>query len=359
MPPKGKVGNGKGKKRRLASPAVNTRQPKRARVGPMGGSGGLTAPLAVSRTRKLTYGYSSLMVSGKPVLRVNACVPICEIGNDPHNNGLFFQSTVDGGIAVSAVSPSIYNIERMVQNGATSPTDASPAEGQWISPHVPLLSLAFDRYIMRKLVFHYEPQAAATVGDRMVFAWTDDPTHPFLSTDGAIFSNTNVSQLAQLVTKDSVAFMPWKEWSLEVPVSEDERFMYNGGGDTSMAETRWTAFGSLSCVGSLAPTLTQYGILYASLVVDLLDPVPIVQIGDVINTIKRKVYQHHARRPRAKMEEKKAPAAPPSVTSVTSDGLVRLTLESDLDDPSPPRYRPPPGGSALTPAVSKVPSRKS
>jgi hypothetical protein len=191
----------------------------------------------------------------------------------------------------------------------------------WIAPHVPLIAVAFDRYRMQSLEFVYEPQATSTTVDRLVLAWTDDPSHPFLSAEGAAVATTPPTQLQQLVTSDSMAFMPWKQFSLRVPVSKDERFLFNPEAAIDADSTslnRFYAMGSLSCTNSNV-TLTgavQYGILYARMVLDFYDPVPIVaDIKSLIATV------HDLRAKRRKRVARLVTVTPPSTpVQSTPDG---------------------------------------
>jgi hypothetical protein len=230
------------------------------------------APASVSASLAPTIRYSSAVVGGRPALRISATVPICQIGNDSFNNGLLLQ-TATGAQTASVSSISAYSLPLAVQKTSSSTTNIV---GEWVSPHVPLMAIAFDRYRMSSLMFCYEPQATATADERFVFAWTDDPNHPFLSALASGSDMLTPTQLEMLVTPDSVAFMPWKTWQLNVPVATDERFTFDQSAITGV--NRFSEFGCFSCVGSNAPTTSVvYGVLYAKIVMDLFDPVPIVQ----------------------------------------------------------------------------------
>jgi len=259
-------------------------------------------------------------------LRVTACVPIAEIGNDSKNNGFYLQPAgTNSAFTATVCDVNPYELPVTATNAST----VTNAKASWISPHVPLLSLAFDRYRMQSLAFHYEPQSTATTADRMVFAWTDDPNHPFLSASATLFTDTTPTQLQQLVTKDSQAFMPWKEWSMSVPVARDLRFMYNEddtGSEVELATfTRFSSFGSMSCTGSSAPgTAAIYGVLYATLVLDLLDPVPIVSATEVVSLISS-VHRHR----RSKKNVRKTP--PITRESETKEELTPVGVRPDLE----------------------------
>jgi len=289
-------------------------------------------------------------------MRVTACVPICEIGNDSGNNGFYLQGSGTVPIASTAYVADINPYSMFALNSASTFGDAN-----WISPHIPLLALAFDRYSVNSLAFHYQPQSTTTVEDRLVFAWTDDPSHPFLSASGALITSTVTNQLGLLITKDSVPFMPWKEWRLSVPVARDMRFMYQATAqDDQTTSSRWAQFGAMSCIGSAAPTVpVLYGVLYIEIVLDLMDPVPIIASVNSLLPLfhsARKSARHRkvvSLDPRDESkEEKKRPFVPPPL--VVSDGW-------DGADPSPPpSTRPPtsaPGGTAYV-SRAKPPSLK-
>jgi len=272
----------------------------------------------------MSYQYSHVQVGGRAALRVTGSFPIAQIGNDGQFlNGLFIQG--------SGTSPAFYaccaDIAPYEIAGAATnatPLPAVPTQGAWISPHLPLLSLAFDRYRMQSLKFIYEPQSTAVISDRLVFAWTDDPSHPFLSSSGVYgqpsLGRKTPSQLQLLVTPDSMPFMPWKRWSLPVPVAQDERFLFSGsaqnGPDQNLIN-RFACFGAFSCVASTSDATTPvpviYGILYAQMVLDLFDPVPIVSSVPLMI---------------AQMHEMRNGLRAPSLSSTTVETKVTFREES-------------------------------
>lgn len=288
-----------------------------------------SAPAAVSRSRRAHVSYSSSTVSGRASLKVTTTVPFCEIGNDTHNNGLLLQGAgTAAAFTASVCDLTPYDITQAVSNGSS----ISVAAGTWISPHVPLLALAFDRYAVSSVTWHYEPQATATVSDRLVFAWTDDPSHPFLSAQGAAAASATPTQLDLLVTKDSVAFMPWKDWSLTVPVARDARFMYDMAGATVQGQfERFFSFGSCSCVGSAGPSAIIYGVLYVSIVVDFFDPVPIVTSVKTLVTELHRNRRLHGR------------------GRVASVPLLSVGEAFGTPAPQPPSSSGPPAQGALRP----------
>jgi hypothetical protein len=298
---------------------------------------------------------------------VSTQVPLCEIGNDgQYLNGFYLQGSGSNPPAYATTGDlNPYEISLSTTNFTTFSTQTS----SWISPHLPLMSLAFDRYRVASLEFVYEPQSTAVISDRLVFAWTDDPSHPFLSAEGQNVTATTASQLQALVTTDSVAFMPWKSWTLKVPVSSEPRFMY--APETTSDLNRFYSFGSMTCVAStssVTPVAAIYGILYVRLVIDLFDPVPIVSSVSTLVESLHAARRQHARvtkcRPHLSAstlngheskEEKKLPSTP------------SVTTEWDMADPSPPRFErlrtSAPGGSLYTtelptPTPVKRPSQK-
>lgn len=334
------------------------RPPRGKKTGFSSGSSSDSAPLAVSRNKRATVSYSTVSNKGRNAMRVHSCVPLCEIGNDPFLNGFYIQSPAGAGPALAAnLNP--YEMPLAAQ-AITGPSIAS-FQGSWISPHIPLLALAFDRYAVVSLEFCYEPQSTATTADRLVFAWTDDPSHPFLSADSMVESSTVPSQLELLVTQDSVAFMPWKSWTLRVPVSTDERFMYPV---LSTPSARFSDFGCMTCVASATVTeAVQYGILYCSMVIDFLDPVPIVQsVNALLTSLHEQRQKHHKRTAREKR------LVPPSDTKDSSTESKLPLLFNEPEDDSVllpvPLVRTGPASRDLSPLLppnvptSKTPSRK-
>jgi hypothetical protein len=337
----------------------------------------MSAPAAVSTSRRAFINYRSVVVNGRQALQIHASVPICEIGNDSkYGNGLHVQSLTSTPIDCQLASLNPY---QMVVTGNTSTYLTAPAQASWVSPHVPLLATAFDRYQADSLVFHYEPQSTSTVSDRLVFAWCEDPLHPFLSANGAygFGTSTSLTQLQQLVTADSVAFMPWKPWSLKCPVSRDIKYLYdtNTGDETQTRETssaRFTEFGSFSCVASaVGGDPIQYGVLYAEVILTLIDPVPIIQkLGAAPGQIMRMLRSRPAVPVETKAPIRRLPADDDLSIRVKRErganddsDIIRREPDDDWTTPSPPTFTPAPsvvpGSPAYAPALRvKIPSKK-
>jgi hypothetical protein len=308
----------------------------------------------------MSVKYSAAVVGGRSALRVSTSVPLCEIGNDAisQNNGLFLQNST-GAFYASTASLSPYQIPFAVQLETSTTTKLVPGS-TWISPHVPLLALAFDRYCMESLEFQYEPQATSTFNDRLVFAWTDDPSHPFLApgvTSGV--ANFPPTQLETLVTEDSVAFMPWKPWKLRVPVGKDERFLFNSDSESPLnagaTTTRFSEFGAINCVCSVPQTTAQvYGILYANYTLCLFDPVPLVSTITLPSALtNRRESRNVRRRDESKEVKRDLPVDP--IPLIRTDGLSIGSSDSDFHVITPrlPPSRPP--SSSQSSVVQRLP----
>lgn len=328
------------------------------------------APVAVSRSGRTSVNYTTVSQGGMSGLRISASVPLCEIGNDgQYLNGFFVQGSGSTPTPFYATNLALLPYQLIgLSNGASA---VAGIAAQWISPHIPLLALAFDRYRMESLSFRYEPQSTAVVSDRLVFAWTDDPSHPILGDN----PSSVPSQLQCLITQDSVAFMPWKEWSLKVPVARDMRFLYESA-PTSVSD-RFSCMGAASCVAStssVTPTAVVYGVLYVQMVIDLFDPVPIVSSVNAL--IGAAILARSASRRTMSHSPSTLPATKPAlVLPDRSESKEPVPLDVD-DDPSvadSPYFKvgmtpsAAPGGALYVPSSTslmtrpgpvKVPSKK-
>jgi len=349
---KGKSGKKKPAASRMALAIRSAGIRKAPRKGAGRSSGGslmLTAPASVSSTRKSTIFYGNTVVNGQPALRVSATVPIAQIGDSgTYNNGFQIMSGTTA-YSASSMCMSVLGFPVFSVN-ASSPVAGTV--GSFVSPHIPLLALAFDKYSVRRLAFHCEPQAATSVSDRLVFSWTEDAAHPFL---GPINTDTQAAQIPTqldlLVTKDSVAFAPWRPWSLPVPVDSTPRFTFTAGdnGTQVAAELRLSTIGALSCVSSAGSAAT-YGILYASMEVDLIDPVPLFQTVNLPSLLslmraQRKAANLSSRRVTFDSKEEKGVGEDDPV--VLSPGLSQLAPATSTvgwfgASPAPTPAAPPP-----------------
>ena len=156
--------------------------------------------------------------------------------------------------------------------GLTAAGTKSPF--QLITPIFDLIASAFVRYKVKKLIFHYEPQAAATTGERLVFAFANDPLHPVM------WNATPPTNSALLGLSDSIAFMPWRAWSMDVSHRlGDTEFYTFSDASTSVTEfvERFSDFGVISCITDTlsAGSNLVCGILYAEMEIELREFCPI------------------------------------------------------------------------------------
>jgi hypothetical protein len=111
-----------------------------------------------------------------------------------------------------------------------------------------MISTVFVKYRVVKCVLHYMPQSTADEDARMVFAFAADPVHPLLWK-----KDTTSREL--LAVSDSVAFMPWKSWSMDVTskLGSQEFYTYAypeaGSGVGSFVE-RFNDFGVIAATTS-------------------------------------------------------------------------------------------------------------
>jgi hypothetical protein len=143
----------------------------------------------------------------------------------------------------------------------------------YLSPVFDLIASAFVRYRVTRLVFHYEPQCSATSTERMVFAFAADPLHPVL------WNATPPGSSALLSLADSVAFAPWRAWSLDVSrkLSKEELYTFSDASLTVGTFTeRFSDFGVISCVtSSVSGVKTACGVLYAEIEMELKEFCPV------------------------------------------------------------------------------------
>jgi hypothetical protein len=164
-----------------------------------------------------------------------------------------------------------------LQLNATAPALLAAAgtksEQGYLSPIFDLIASAFVRYRVTKFVFHYEPQCSATTTERMVFAFAVDPLHPVL------WNATVPHSASLLVLSDSIAFAPWRSWSMDVSHRLGKEKLYTFSDSSTTVGTfteRFSDFGVMSCVtSSVSGSATDCGILYADIEVELSEFCPI------------------------------------------------------------------------------------
>jgi hypothetical protein len=182
-----------------------------------------------------------------------------------------------------------------LQLNATSPAvlsdSGTKSEQDYLSPVFDLIGSAFVRYRVEKLVFHYEPQCSATTTERMVFAFAVDPMHPVL------WNASVPTQSGLLSLADSVAFAPWRAWSLDVSQRlEKERLYTFSDASTSVGAftERFSDFGVISCITSASLTSSApSGVLYAEIVVGFDEFCPIsLSRPDMASALLPKLARH-------------------------------------------------------------------
>jgi hypothetical protein len=196
-------------------------------------------------------------------IKMHTCVPLVQVER---------ASTLSGG---GGLFPGSGSTEAMaVQLNLTNPRwrgASSEFAADYVSPVFDLIASAFVRFRISKLVFHYEPQASATTDERLVFAFAADPAHPVL------WSST-VTQSGLLSVADSVAFAPWRAWSMDVTCKLDDQLFYTfyPTGAASLTE-RFSDFGVMALLTSSASQSSALlcGVLYAEIVVELDEFCPI------------------------------------------------------------------------------------
>jgi hypothetical protein len=146
-----------------------------------------------------------------------------------------------------------------------------------------LIASAFSRYRVSKLTFHYRPTCPSITQGRLVFAYSQDVSHPLIGISE--FSTSQYPGLSTLENgSNSISFAPWVGWSLAVPVDSDPRYMsLDGvyGASTNAvydaADLRHNCFGSVCCLNNVKSTgdALRVGELYWEIEMEFYDPVPI------------------------------------------------------------------------------------
>ena len=234
------------------------------------------APVAVSRDLEQKTRFSTGKNGQSLVMRT--CFALSQLARIANSdNGSFggFVSTAPATRTAIQLSPTL----PLSRDGASS-SILFP----YLSPILELIASAFVKFKVKKCIFHYEPQSAATDGQRMVFAYASDPIHPLIW-------KPNLASNELLALADSIAFMPWKEWSMDVSHRLDgtEFFCYvpEDGASTNDRFFNWGTIGCITSEGAAA-SRTISGVLYVELDIEFLEFDPIVQNLLVLNNPKDK-----------------------------------------------------------------------
>lgn len=188
-------------------------------------------------------------LGGRDGLRLMATVP-------------YLNLTVDANTAVNSGALQISS-GSIVSNVVLDPN----ISGQWINTAIPLMAGCFSRYKFKSVTFHYRNIAGITV-DRAPFAvgWVDDPYHPALT-------NPTFAKIESL--QHNVLFNSWEDWDMPVRI-DDSILHYSVADSNTVAGFRLSFTGNILGIQGFSSTPSlNYGVIYASVVVDLYDFSPI------------------------------------------------------------------------------------
>jgi hypothetical protein len=240
------------------------------------------APAGVSQDlQQFTRFYPS---GDRQGVRIHTCAAIYDILKD---------SIGSAGPALNDVTPGRYVSAQLNLTDPAGLTNAgAKTTAGYLTPVFDLLGSAFVRYKVNKVVFHYEPQASATDSQRLVFAFAADPLHPVL------WNATVPDQGDLLSLADSIAFMPWRAWSMDVTdrIQDKELFTYSDA-STTVTEfvERFSDFGVISCVTSSGGQVAdaKCGVLYMETDIELQEFCPIsVTRPAILRKVAAKVSKH-------------------------------------------------------------------
>lgn len=145
-----------------------------------------------------------------------------------------------------------------------------------VSPAWDLISSAFTRFRVKRLVFHYRPQSATSQAGRLVFAFAADPNHPMTWA-------ASPTQNKLLALADSVPFGVWNAWTMDVShrINKDMlMYTFDVTGNVTDAADRFSSFGSIGCLAETAITPSEeFGVLYMEALVEFVefDPVTVTR----------------------------------------------------------------------------------
>lgn len=250
------------------------------------------APVAVSRDLQQ---YTQFASSGDGLV-MRTCAPISIIRREASNVSIPSGNYPFGALVNDAVGNLNFQAAamRLSPTAPYSRLNATLFPVKFTSPVWDLIGSAFTRYRVKKLSFHYEPQSSAVAGERMVFAFAADPEHPILSKNDLV-------QRELLALADSVAFMPWKEWSMDVSHRlERDRLFYTFVEPFGEAVDRFSTFGIISCMtDAQSATSREAGVLYMESEIEFVQFCPIstmapeaaVVLADSIMSNHRKLIE--------------------------------------------------------------------
>lgn len=233
------------------------------------------APVAVSNDLQQYTRFSSGRDGSS--LRMHTCCAITEVNRTS-------TTAAPAGLLFSGVLQAT-----AVQLSLTRPfarADASGLSVGFTSPVWDLIGSAFTRYRIKKLIFHYEPQCPATATERLVFAFAKDPDHPLLWTSTASSANN-------LAVADSIAFMPWRSWSMDVSHIMDDTlyYTYDFNASTDSSTDRFSNFGVIACSTSSVSQASSLigGVLYMETEVEFVEFCPISVTRPALASLGKKL----------------------------------------------------------------------
>ena len=233
------------------------------------------APAAVSDNIQQYVTFSG--GKGKSSLTMSALVPLAQICSNGHDG----TDPISGGFQVlNPQTSNLVNVDYLELSvlGARNETIAVNDDDTiaWISPVFKYEALLFTRYRVKSLEFVYEAQSATDIHDRLVFAYAEDPNHPLITPDETSSPNIQENLLA---LENSVAFAPWRTWSMDVSDVCRSDLLYTAAQTDSVE--RLTNFCAIGCIPSTTYTSTQavtvYGILYIRATIEFTEMCPIAQ----------------------------------------------------------------------------------
>lgn len=294
----------------------NRSHPYRRSAAGMGAApnwGPATAPVAVSRNRSQETTFSRGSKPGSLVMHTNAA--ICRILKETTSATTGAALNFPGGVGISCELNLTHPLRLGV--GGTAALDG------FITPIFDLIASAFVRYRLKRLAFHYEPQAAATDAEQMVFAFAADPVHPVL------WNSTIPTADSMLALADSRAFMPWEPWTMDVTSRVDTKtIMYTYSDPATTVGTfseRFSDFGVISCTGAKLSqgAVASGGVLYMETEIELMEFCP-------ISVTRPAAAKHVVKLLSGPSFEKEG--GRPSVEAASSSGIVVAVDEKDDQD---------------------------
>lgn len=261
------------------------RKVSKRRGGGAARSGMSGAPVAVSDFLQQSVRFTS--TNGGRNLIMSVTAPLCLIGSD---NGVSLAALFPRSSATTLGTTNYYQATfNPIQGRGYQVAAASEQPCYWINPIWSLMADCFVRYRILKLKFIYQPQSSATIDDQLVFAFAADPYHPIIGPSAGVVSNANLLSVA-----DSMPFMPWHEWEIDVT----EAFCNDAPsycrpvptGDVASAN-RLSSVGVFACTSnSLDATPRTYGVLYGNISIEFQEFCPQV-ISEVIPSMLSRATQ--------------------------------------------------------------------